>query len=114
LVIKRGAVWWAELADPRGSEPGFRRPVVVVQADSFNRSQIGTVLVAVITSNLDLGEAPGNVSLSRRDSRLPRASVVNVSQLLTLDRRFLVKKVGRLPAQIVEAVNEGLRLVLSL
>ncbi len=113
-MIKRGDIWWAELADPRGSEPGFRRPVVVVQADAFNRSQIGTVLVAAITSNLDLAEAPGNVSLSRRDSRLPRNSVVNVSQMLTLDRRFLAKKISRLSAEVMEDINLGLRLVLSL
>lgn len=113
-MIKRGEVWWAELADPRGSGLGFRRPVVVVQADSFNKSQIGTILVAAITSNLDLAEAPGNVGLSRRNSRLPRASVVNVSQVLALDRRFLAKKIGRLPAQVMEDINQGLRLVLSL
>lgn len=113
-MIKRGEVWWAELANPRGSEPGFRRPVVVVQADSFNQSQIGTVLVAAITSNLDLAKAPGNVNLSRRDSRLPRASVVNVSQMLTLDRRYLAKRIGRLSAQVIEEINQGLRLVLSL
>ncbi len=113
-MIKRGEVWWAELADPRGSEPGFRRPVVVVQADSFNRSQIGTVLVAAITSNLELAEAPGNVGLSRRDSELPRDSVVNVSQVLTLDRRFLAKRVSHLPGQVIEEIDSGLRLVLSL
>ena len=113
-MIKRGEIWWAELADPRGSEPGFRRPVVVVQADSFNRSQIGTVVVAAISSNLDLAEAPGNVGVSRRDSRLPRISVVNVSQVLTLDRRFLTKRVSRLSAQVVEEIDSGLRLVLSL
>jgi len=113
-VIKRGEIWWAELADPRGSEPGFRRPVVVVQADSFNRSQIGTVVVAAISSNLDLAGAPGNVGVSRRDSRLPRNSVVNVSQVLTLDRRFLTKRVSRLSAQVVEEIDSGLRLVLSL
>ena len=113
-MIKRGEIWWAELAGPCGSEPGFRRPVVVVQADSFNRSQIGTVVVAAITSNLELAEAPGNVGLSRRDSKLPRNSVVNVSQMLTLDRRFLAKRVSRLPGQVTEEIDAGLRLVLSL
>lgn len=113
-MIKRGEVWWAELADPRGSEPGFRRPVVVVQADSFNQSQIETVLVVAITSNLELAEAPGNLLLSRRDSRLSRNSVVNVSQLLTLDKGYLAKKVGRLSAQVMEDIDRGLRLVLSL
>jgi len=113
-VIKRGEIWWADLVDPRGSEPGFRRPVVVVQSDSFNRSHIGTVVAAAITSNLDLGEAPGNVRVSRRESRLPRESVVNVSQVVTLDRRFLVKRVSRLPLRVIEEINSGLRLVLSL
>ena len=113
-MIKRGEIWWAELADPRGSEPGFRRPVVVVQADSFNQSQIGTVMVAAITSNLDLAEAPGNLRVSRRDSKLPRDSVINVSQVLTLDRRFLAERVGRLPGQVIEEIDLGLRLILSL
>ena len=113
-MIKRGEIWWAELGDPRGSEPGFRRPVAVVQADSFNKSKIGTVIVAAITSNLELAAAPGNVGLSRRDSKLPRRSVVNVSQVLTLDRRFLVKRVGVLPGRLVEEMDRGLRLVLSL
>ena len=113
-MIKRGEIWWAELSDPRGSEPGFRRPVVVVQADSFNQSQIGTVMVAAITSNLDLAEAPGNLRVSRRDSKLPRDSVINVSQVLTLDRRFLAERVGRLPGQVIEKIDLGLRLILSL
>ena len=88
--------------------------MVVVQADSFNRSQIGTVVVAAISSNLDLAEAPGNVAVSRRDSRLPRNSVVNVSQVLTLDRRFLTKRVSHLPGQVIEEIDSGLRLILSL
>ncbi len=113
-MIKRGEIWWTELADPRGSGPGFRRPVVVVQADSFNQSKIGTVVVAAVTSNLDLAEAPGNVFVSRRDSKLPRDSVINVSQVLTLDRRFLAKRVGRLSGQVIEEMDMGLRLILSL
>jgi mRNA interferase MazF len=113
-VIQRGEIWWADLAEPRGSEPAFRRPVVVIQSDAFNRSRIGTVVVAAITSNLELAGAPGNVRLSRRESKLPRESVVNVSQLLTLDRRFLTERVGRLPAGALAQVEAGLRLVLSL
>ncbi len=114
MVIRRGEIWWAELADPRGSEPGYRRPVLVVQSDAFNRSRIPTVIVVAITSNVRLAEAPGNVLLSRRDSKLRRDSVINVSQVLTLDERFLVKKVGSLSDLIVEAVESGLRLVLGL
>ena len=113
-MIQRGEIWWADLAEPRGSEPGFRRPVVVIQSDAFNRSRIGTVVVAAITSNLELAGAPGNVRLSRRESKLPRESVVNVSQLLTLDRRFLSERVGRLPASAFAQVEAGLRVVLSL
>ena len=112
-MIKRGEIWWAELADRRGSEPGFRRPVLVIQADSFNRSHIGTVVVA-ITSNLDLASAPGNLGVSRQDSKLPRKSVVNVSQVLTLDRRFLTKRVCRLPGKLMEEIESGIRLVLAL
>lgn len=89
-------------------------PVLVVQADSFNRSRIQTAIVAVITTNLDLAEAPGNVLLSARVSGLPRDSVVNVSQLLTLDRSFLTEHVGTLPPRLEQSVDEGLRTVLNL
>ena len=112
--MKRGEIWWAQLAEPRGSEPGYRRPVLVVQADSFNASQIRTVVVAAITSNMRLAAAPGNVRLTRRQGKLPRESVVNVSQLLTLDRRFMVERVGKVPASSMTSVESGLRLVLSL
>ncbi len=112
--MKRGEVWWAELPVPGGSERGYRRPVVVVQADSFNRSRLGTVLVAAITSNLRLAAAPGNVRLAKRQGKLPKDSVVNVSQVLTLDRRFLTAKVGRLPPPLLAEVDAGLRLVFAL
>ena len=114
MVMKRGEVWWADSPEPRGSEPGFRRPVLIVQADPFNRSRIGTVVVAVITSNCSLAEAPGNVRLSRRQSKLPRESVVSASQVMTLARSFLSAKVGRVPAAKMEDVDAGLRLVLAL
>ena len=113
-MIKRGEIWWAELADPRGSEPGFRRPVLVIQADSFNQSHIGTVVVVAITSNLELAKAPGNLGVLRKDSKLPRKSAVNVSQVLTLDRRFLTKRVSRLPGKLMEEIESGIRLVLAL
>lgn len=112
--MKRGEIWWATLGSPRGSEPGYRRPVVVVQADTFNRSNIQTVIVATITSNARLKRAPGNVPLTRRQSRLPKESVINVSQLLTVDRAFLTESVGKLPPKQLEALEEGLRLVLEL
>lgn len=111
---RRGDVWWADLPSPRGSEPGSPRPVVVIQANRFNDSFISTILVAVITSNLSLAEAPGNVRLRPADSGLPKPSVVNVSQLVTLDRAFLRERAGLLPAGVLNAVAEGLRLVLAL
>jgi mRNA interferase MazF len=112
--ILRGEIWWADLPDPRGSEAGFKRPVLIIQADSFNRSKIQTVLVAVISSNLRLSRAPGNVLLAARVSRLPKDSIVNVSQIVTLDRAFLTEHVNTLPARLQAAVDEGLRLVLEL
>lgn len=111
---RRGEVWWATLADPRGSEPGYRHPVLVVQADSFNRSRISTIIAAVISSNLKLSDAPGNVKISRKQSRLPRESVVNVAQIVTIDRRFLRNRVGRLPQKVMMNVDGGLKLALDL
>jgi mRNA interferase MazF len=113
-AVQRGEIWWADLPEPRRSEPGFLRPVLVVQADSFNRSRIQTVIVAVITSNLDLADAPGNVVVPARSSGLPRDSVVNVSQVLTLDRGFLSEHAGTLPARLQGSVDAGLRFVLQL
>ena len=99
--IQRGEIWWADLPQPRRSEPGYRRPVLVVQADSFNLSRIQTAIVAAITSNIELAGAPGNVLLPARSTGLTRDSVVNVSQLLTLDRRFLTEHAGTLPVRVV-------------
>jgi mRNA interferase MazF len=113
VVIGRGEIWWVTLPSPRRSEPGFKRPVVIVQADSFNRSKIKTVIAAVITSNQRLAEAPGNVSLRRSQSRLPKDSVINVSQLVTLDRSFLVRRVSRLAPRDMARLDGGLRLVLA-
>jgi len=112
--VRRGEVWWAELPEPTGSEPGYRRPVVVLQSDPFNRSRIATVVTAAVTSNTRLAEAPGNVHLSRRSMGLDRESVVNVSQIITLDKQVLVERVGRIPAAKMREVDEGVRLVLAL
>ena len=112
--MRRGEIWWASLPDPRVSEPGYRRPVLIVQSDRFNQSTIQTVIVAVITSNLRLAAAPGNVALRRQESRLLKDSVINVSQLLTLNKRFLLDRVGRIPPGRVREVDDGLRLVFSL
>ena len=113
MVVQRGEIWWASLPSPRGSGPGYRRPVVVVQSDAFNRSQIQTVIVAVITSNVFLARAPGNVVLPGRQSGLAKDSVVSVSQLITLDRSCLTERVGRLRSSQMQALEDGLRLVLS-
>jgi len=111
--VKRGEIWWATLPAPTGSEPGYRRPVLVVQSDVFNASRIDTVVVLSITSNRRLAAAPGNVELTSRHSKLPRASVVNVSQLSTLDRRALTERVSALSPGMLAHVDRGLRLVLS-
>jgi mRNA interferase MazF len=112
--VTRGEIWWADLPEPRGSEPGFRRPVLIIQADSFNRSGIRTVIVAVITGNLRLAEAPANVFLPAQTSGLPRDSVVNVSQILALDRSFLTEEVGKLSGRVLTEIDAGLRVVLEL
>ena len=112
--LQRGEIWWADLPEPRLSEPGYRRPVLVVQANAFNRSQIRTTIVAAITSKLELADAPGNVLLPARSTGLVRDSVVNVSQLLTLDRSFLTEHVGTLPPHQQRWVDEGLRTILEL
>jgi mRNA interferase MazF len=112
--IRRGEVWWADLGEPRGSEPGFRRPVLIVQANEFNRSRISTVLVVVLTTNLRLVDAPGNVLVSGKAAGLPRDSVANVSQFVTLDRGYLDERIGRLPARLMASVDAGLKLVLAL
>ena len=112
--IERGEIWWADLPEPRRSEPGYKRPVLVVQADSFNLSRIQTAIVAAITTNLELADAPGNVLLPARSVGLTRDSVVNVSQLLTLDRTFLTEHAGTLSPRLQRSVDEGLRTVLQL
>ncbi len=112
--MKRGEIWWAELPEPAGSGPGFRRPVLVVQSDDFNRSRIRTILGVAITSNLKLAAAPGNVSLPRRGTGLPRKSVINVSQIVTLDKDFITERAGHATDAVLRQVEDGLRLVLSL
>jgi mRNA interferase MazF len=113
MVIAQGEVWWADLASPSGSEPGFRRPVVVVQGDSFNRSAIGTVVCVALTSTLRWADAPGNVRLSARTTGLPKDSVANVSQIVTLDRTTLTERVGKLPRPKLHLVLAGIDVVLD-
>ncbi len=114
VVPQRGEVWWASLRPPRGSEPGYRRPVVIVQSNSFNASAIQTVVVAAISSNLSLAAAPGNVRIPKSAAGLKKPSVVNVSQLYTIDRSFLAQRAGTLNSRQMNAVAEGLRLLLAL
>ena len=112
--MKRGEVWWGSLPTPDGSGPGMRRPVVIVQSNPFNDSRIATVVVLIITSTLELAQAPGNVRVSRSDSGLPKPSVINVSQIYTIDKRRLTHRVKTIPAQVMEAVEMGMKLVLGL
>ncbi len=114
MVVQRREVWWADLEEPRGSEPGFRRPILVVQADSFNRSRLRTVLGVVLTSNARLLDAPGNVLLPARTSGLPKDSVANVTQIVTLDDAFLSERAGRIPPKLMANVDAGLKLILDL
>ncbi len=112
--MKRGEIWWAALEEPRGSEPGYRRPLVIVQADGFNNSGIRTVIGVALSTNMVLAEMPGNVRIAAGAGGLPKDSVANVTQILTVDRRFLGEKLGVLPRSTMHAIDEGLTLVLSL
>jgi mRNA interferase MazF len=112
-MVARGEVWWAELPEPKGSEPGFRRPVVVVQGDPLNRSKLATVVCVPLTSNLGWAEAPGNVVLAAGSTGLPKDSVANVSQIVALDRRFLTDHVGRVSSRLIEMILDGIDIVLD-
>ena len=115
MNFKKGEIWWAGLNEPRASEPGYRRPVVIVQSDDFNKSKIKTVNVAVITSNLNLAKAPGNIKLgAAKNIGLKKESVINVSQVITLDKSYLAEKTGKLSASQRQELNEGLKLVLDI
>ncbi len=112
-MVKRGEIWWALLPEATASEPGYKRPVIIVQADDFNRSRINTVVAVPLTSNLRLAEAPGNVRLPIGKTSLRRVSVANVSQIITFDKQFLGEKIGHLDRQTLQRVDEGIRLVLA-
>ena len=112
--MRRGEIWWASLPEPSGSGPGFRRPLLIVSANSFNDSRINTVIAAVITSNLRLADAPGNVRLPAKGTGLAKPSVVNVSQVITVDKSFLTGRIGRLTPRLLAEVDDGLRVVLSI
>src|SRR5215471_5695456 len=113
MVIAQGEVWWADLPEPTGSGPGFRRPVVVIQGDAMNRSRIATVVCVPLTSNLRWSSAPGNVPLSRRLTGLSRESVANVSQIVALDKLLLTERVGKLTRAKVELLLSGIDILLG-
>lgn len=112
--MNRGEIWWADLPDPVAAEPGYRRPVIIIQSDAFNRSQIDTVIGVALTTNVRLSVAPGNIKLSARKTGLPKESVANVSQIITFDKQFLREKAGKLDGDSLHEVEEGIRLILSL
>ena len=113
-LIRRGTVWWTMLPEPVGSEPGYRRPMVIVQTDAFNISQIRTVVAVALTSNLSRADAPGNVRVAAREAGLARDAVANVSQIVTLDKSFLAEHCGQLRPRTMAAIADGMRLVLDL
>lgn len=113
MVIGQGEVWWADLGEPAGSGPGYRRPVVVVQCDALNRSRIGTVVCVPLTSSLKWAEAPGNVLLTARATGLSRESVANVSLIVAIDRRQMTERVAKLPHRQLDLVFAGIDIVLG-
>ena len=113
-MIRRGEIWWASLPEPVGSEPGYRRPVLVIQTNEFNESGLRTVIVLAMTSNLRLAGAPGNVLCRSRDTGLTKESVINVSQAATVNKTRLTQRIGILPSTLMQEVEAGLRLVLGL
>lgn len=114
MVIQRGEVWWSSLPNPSGSEPGFRRPLLIIQSNEFNRSRINTVMAVAVTSNLRLAQAPGNVLLPAKNTGLNKDSAANVSQIITVDKSFLTERIGKLKPRQMESVDKGLRLAMSL
>ena len=112
-MISQGDVWWADLAEPVDSAPGYRRPVIVVQSDSFNRSSLRTVVAVPLTSNLLWATAPGNVRLASRSTGLTRDAVANVSQLVALDKSILTERTGKLSSSKLDLVLAGIKVVLA-
>jgi mRNA interferase MazF len=113
VEVAQGDIWWADLAEPGGSGPGFRRPVVVVQGNPLNRSRIATVVCVPLTSNLTWADAPGNTLLAAKATGLSRDSVANASQIITIDRSFLSERVGRLGPKQLAQVLHGIDVVLG-
>ena len=113
MVIKQGDIFWIDLDEPSGSEPGYRRPHVIIQNNAFNRSNINTVIVCAMTSNLKRSESPGNVLLRKGEANLPKPSVVNVSQILTVDKSELLEKIGTLSSERIYQILDGIKLLIE-
>ena len=113
MVISQGEIWWADLPAPSGSGPGFRRPVIVVQSDALNQSRIATAVCVPLTSNLKWALAPGNLHLSARLTGLPKDSVANVSQIVTVDKQILTERVGKLPKAKLQLLLRGIDVILG-
>ena len=113
MVVSQGEIWWADLPPPAGSGPGFRRPVVVVQDDALNRSHISTAVCVPLTTNLKWASGPGNVEFSARLTGLPKDSVANVSQIVTVDKAFLTSRVGKLPRLKLALLLAGIDIILG-
>lgn len=113
MVVSQGEIWWADLPSPSGSGPGYRRPVLVVQGNSLNRSRIATVVCVPLTSNLKWAKAPGNVELRRRSSGLRKDSVANVSQIIIVDRALLIEQVGKISRTELSLVLSGIDVILG-
>ena len=113
MIIKQGDIFWLKLRVPKGSEPGFRRPYVVVQNDVFNASRINTAVVCAVTSNLKWAKAPGNVTLHKGEAHLLKRSVVNISQVATVDKSYLKDKIGSLSSERTKEIIEGIKLLID-
>ena len=111
MVINQGDVFWIEFNEPSGSEPGYRHPHVVIQNNLFNRSRVNTVLVCTLTSNLKRSDAPGNVTLNKGEANLPKKSVVNISQIFTVNKSDLSEKIGTLSMDRISQISHGVRLI---
>jgi len=112
--MTRGEIWWVDLGIPFGSEPGFKRPVIIVQDDAFNESAINTIIVVPLTTNLNLESSPGNAFLNRKETNLSKDSIANISQIVTLDRERFLSKASKLKSKNMKKIEEGIKLVLSL
>ena len=113
MTIEQGSIYWVELGIPKGSEPGYRHPHVIIQNNVFNASRINTVVVCALTSNLKRAEAPGNVLLKKGEGNLKKASVVNISQIITVNKSDLVEKIGSLSSATIEKIIESVKLLVE-